>query len=105
MIDPIYRTEKYCQLSNDTIKTYNETTTCLIYSNDDKISDHKAEPNIALLSLILLIGTCTLALALKKLRRSIFFGAYVSKLARKFETKSLKELKKINSLKDKKNVE
>jgi hypothetical protein len=38
---------------------------------------HVPSPNIALLSLILLIGTCVMALALKKLRRSVFFGAYV----------------------------
>ena len=38
---------------------------------------HVPSPNIALLSMILLIGTCVMALALKKLRRSVFFGAYV----------------------------
>ena len=37
------------------------------------------EPNIALISFILLIGTCAMALYLKKLRRSNFFGSYVSK--------------------------
>ena len=51
---------------------------CQIYSIDlVEKSDHKASPNIALLSLILLTGTCAVALALKKLRRSVFFGAYV----------------------------
>jgi hypothetical protein len=50
----------------------------------------KKEANIALLSLILLIGTCTLALALKKLRRSIFFGAYVSRLDILIEQECLK---------------
>jgi hypothetical protein len=41
-------------------------------------SKSSPSPNIALLSLILLIGTCVLALTLKKLRRSVFFGAYVN---------------------------
>lgn len=39
---------------------------------------HAPEPNVALLSLILFLGTCAIALALKKLRRSNFFGSYVS---------------------------
>lgn len=45
-------------------------------------SDHEntntlPEPNLALISVMLLIGTCTIALLLKKLRRSNFFGSYV----------------------------
>jgi len=76
MDDPIYTTEEYCKM-NTKIAGSN-LTQCFIYSNEDQISEHKPQANIALLSLILLIGTCTLALALKKLRRSIFFGAYVS---------------------------
>jgi hypothetical protein len=106
MADPIYTTEKYCQLLNETNYEYifsnkntnssssiaysNSTQRCLIYSNDDHISMEKKEANIALLSLILLIGTCTLALALKKLRRSIFFGAYVSRLDILIEQECLK---------------
>lgn len=52
---------------------------CEMYDDDKRgTSNNAIEPNIALLSLILLIGTCVMALTLKKLRRSIFFGAYVS---------------------------
>jgi hypothetical protein len=55
------------------------TVPCSIYQNDDLSSDEPStkSPNIALISLILLIGTCVVALLLKKLRRSMFFGAYV----------------------------
>ena len=35
------------------------------------------EPNLALISVSLLIGTCVIALVLKKLRRSRFFGSYI----------------------------
>lgn len=48
---------------------------------DDLYANHsfaREQPNVALLSMFLLIGTCTIALALKKLRRSKFFGSYVS---------------------------
>ena len=34
-------------------------------------------PNKALISFCLLVGTCGLALILKKLRRSVFFGSYI----------------------------
>ena len=54
---------------------------CKIYNfeESDKLinNGYESSPNIALLSLILLIGTCVIALTLKKLRRSVFFGAYV----------------------------
>ncbi len=36
------------------------------------------QPNIALISIMLLFSTCIIALYLKKLRRSIFFGSIVS---------------------------
>ena len=36
-----------------------------------------SEPNVALLSFLLLVGTCVIALGLKKFRRSKFFGSYV----------------------------
>jgi hypothetical protein len=35
------------------------------------------EPNIALLSFMLVIGTCVMALFLKKMRRSNFFSSYI----------------------------
>ncbi len=95
-MDPIYTTEKYCQQRNNNTTTTrpNSSELCPFYSNEDQILDKKyKEANIALLSLILLIGTCTLALALKKLRRSIFFGAYVSKLEKLFQKQKQKEIK------------
>jgi hypothetical protein len=55
---------------------------CMMYDSNDsyysKLSQKVPEPNIALISISLLIGTCALALILKKLRRSPFFGSYVS---------------------------
>ena len=79
----------YCNHKNYTMftnkisnYTYKESTKCLLYINDTDINDpsskHIPSPNKALLSLILLVGTCVMALTLKKLRRSVFFGAYVS---------------------------
>jgi hypothetical protein len=53
---------------------------CYVYEverNDTEFSQHMQKPNIALLSLMLLIGTCCIALTLKKLRRSVFLGARV----------------------------
>ena len=61
---------------------------CILYQEDHVeeiklLSDtpnhylRPSEPNVALFSLILLIGTCVIALGLKKLRRSKFFGSYV----------------------------
>jgi hypothetical protein len=50
---------------------------CEIYGEDERYKNYIPSPNIALLSLILLIGTCVLALSLKKLRHSVFFGSYV----------------------------
>lgn len=93
--DPIYTAEKYCQINNQTyfspfMNMSNQSSSsssiyngysfveCPMYDDGTHgISNNAIEPNIALLSLILLIGTCVMALTLKKLRRSIFFGAYV----------------------------
>jgi hypothetical protein len=54
------------------------------YDNDVNHHYHYAntgkfvpEPNIALISFMLVIGTCVMALLLKKLRRSNFFGSYI----------------------------
>jgi len=93
--NPIYTSEVYCKSVNNsesillksykTYSTWNDTTnldnmTWLkqnepLYLKKEKYS--KPEANIALISLLLLIGTCAVALFLKKLRRSKFFGAYV----------------------------
>lgn len=56
-----------------------KTTSRVCYGEGFYDPHHKLppEPNIALISLILLIGTCTLALLLKKLRLSNFLGSYV----------------------------
>lgn len=48
---------------------------CLLYSVEKVPQQHVPQPNIALLSLMLLIGTTVMALSLKKLRRSVFLGA------------------------------
>jgi len=89
--DPIYTAEKYCSirkklnesffLTNNYFNKTEDENDCIIYSNNDSNDEinHVPNPNIALLSMILLIGTCVIALMLKKLRRSIFFGAYVRK--------------------------
>ena len=94
-LQKIRTTEYYCnRLYNGTTKmgsmilngasttsrsNLSNTVPCSIYQNDDLSSDEPStkSPNIALISLILLIGTCVVALLLKKLRRSMFFGAYV----------------------------
>lgn len=64
-------------LSSSSISLDNEVDQCRIYLIDKPTVDHQPRPNIALLSLMLLIGTCSMALSLKKLRRSIFLGAVV----------------------------
>ena len=100
MKDPIYNTEKYCKLANlTTSKGYKRNANFSIYlSNDtDAVSRwldydlngsekiyETAKPNIALLSVILLMSTCFMALLLKKLRRSNFLGSYVSFLFKKY---------------------
>ena len=82
----MYTTEFYCKNANSSLFEMSQVSTnitksrCLIeYYDTEQVSHktHSPEPNIALYSLILLIGTCVVALALKKLRRSMFFGAYV----------------------------
>jgi hypothetical protein len=48
-------------------------------SNLNELNKHLTyyEPNVALFSIILMVCTCAIALGLKKLRRSKFFGSYV----------------------------
>ncbi|CAF4754662.1 unnamed protein product [Rotaria sp. Silwood1] len=54
---------------------YISSTPSLLRINDTKIlNDETQLPNKALLSLIILLGTCFIALALKRFRRSNFFG-------------------------------
>ncbi len=60
--------------------TQRKSEDCPIYRDENYANEKNhvnPNPNIALLSLILMIGTCVIALVLKKLRRSMFFGAYV----------------------------
>ncbi|CAF3974539.1 unnamed protein product, partial [Rotaria sp. Silwood1] len=58
---------------------YISSTPSLLRINDTKIlNDETQLPNKALLSLIILLGTCFIALALKRFRRSNFFGRSVS---------------------------
>lgn len=119
--NPIYNTQKYCELWNLTSPSTNlsssstkyfssmtpttseesstlgDKNSSILYTSTKLLLDistnkgscyegssssyHKykpPEPNIALISLILLVGTCTLALLLKKLRLSNFLGSYVS---------------------------
>ena len=65
--------------------TFNESTSIFgEFDNDVNHHYHYAntgkfvpEPNIALISFMLVIGTCVMALLLKKLRRSNFFGSYI----------------------------
>ena len=91
--DPINKAEFYCQ-SNRSSFLYSDRRfsnmspssssspliyECAMYEQERNVTEqmtlHEPRPNIALLSLILLIGTCCIALALKKLRRSVFLGA------------------------------
>ena len=53
----------------------------LVQNASTLLSDHQKptqQPNIALISALLLVGTCVMALFLKKLRRSTFFGTRVT---------------------------
>jgi hypothetical protein len=78
------------QLENETLAPNNASTPqasllkCMEYESHEnfynKLPLTPPEPNIALISILLLIGTCTLALILKKLRRSPFFGSYVREM-------------------------
>ena len=97
MIDPIYTTEMYCTAKNrssfehlnysfgfQSNFSHSKNGDCDYYrienygtSSPKAYLPHLPSPNIALMSLILVVGTCGMALALKKLRRSVFFGAYV----------------------------
>jgi hypothetical protein len=59
-------------------KAYASTSTTLSKSNSTSVSNEETQlPNKALLSLIILIGTCCIAVALKRFRRSKFFGRTV----------------------------
>ncbi|CAF0838647.1 unnamed protein product, partial [Brachionus calyciflorus] len=94
--NPIYKSQRYCELFNETtysmyskqavvVNDNNSTNTTEFHTNNRcfqmdtiyQLDNKPAEPNIALISLILLIGTCAMALLLKKLRRSNFFGSYI----------------------------
>jgi hypothetical protein len=94
---PIHDANYYCQLNktesffsqlttqsylNNTNTTYSEknnfkknVATCPNY-HYDKYAE-TPQPNLAFISMSLLIGTCALALLLKKLRRSKFFKSSV----------------------------
>lgn len=65
----------YVQANTSTSKPFFSKCPGAIYSVYKE--QKPPEPNIALISIMLLIGTCVLALSLKKLRRSNFFGSYV----------------------------
>lgn len=73
--------DSYCELPNETNRSQsmlvNYTNTCEMYTIHNKKPDHIPVPNKALISFCLLIGTCALAMCLKKLRRSVFFGSYI----------------------------
>ena len=75
--DVLY-TESF-SMDNTTSVYMNKTSFCY-YEKKFELNSygHEAQPNIALLSLSLCIGTCAIALALKKLRLSNFFSSYVS---------------------------
>lgn len=60
---------------DSTTTTLIDDDACLLYSLEKVPQQHVPQPNIALLSLMLLIGTTVMALSLKKLRRSVFLGA------------------------------
>jgi hypothetical protein len=87
-IDPLKTRDEYCHLDNSNWSSREKNVTnedsslsCGFYQSvlaRSDLADNRPQPNIALLSLILLIGTCCMALSLKKLRRSIFLGAVVS---------------------------
>ena len=79
--DPIYTSEKYCSLVN------NSASICLKNMSEPGMDrscnkTQGAEPNIALISVMLLIGTFFLAHLLKVLRRSNFFGSYLRRTIR-----------------------
>jgi hypothetical protein len=83
---PVKELKVYCNQSflTETFHSeYDEYENCNLnemYTTNttSNYNDVKYEPNVALISTFLLILTCILALILKKLRRSAFFGSYVS---------------------------
>ncbi|CAF1403791.1 unnamed protein product, partial [Didymodactylos carnosus] len=66
----LYNSLKYA--CNDCLS--NKSLTYLSKLNGTNFYDIPQQPNKALLSLIILLGTCFIALALKRFRRSKFFG-------------------------------
>lgn len=58
---------------NDLNQMNNDYNTSFAFTYDT----HYPQPNIALISIILLFSTCAIALLLKKLRRSNFFGSII----------------------------
>lgn len=81
--DPLYVTEKYCLLDNNLLEKSMQNISqkeCFYTIEENEFiarSEPRApSPNVALLSLMLMIGTFALAICLKKLRRSIFLGAW-----------------------------
>lgn len=78
------QSKNYTSVFTNITASYAESNATLIYSSKCANADYNMykvksipEPNIALISIMLLFGTCILALGLKKLRRSNFFGSYV----------------------------
>jgi hypothetical protein len=79
-------TDEYANYTLATTTTTTTTPYMIAIQNDycgknNTSSDYKytvPEPNIALISMILLIGTCFLALGLKELRNSKFLPGFVS---------------------------
>ncbi|CAF2519471.1 unnamed protein product [Rotaria sp. Silwood2] len=66
---------KYSCYDCESPKRYISSTPSLLRINYTTISNDETQlPNKALLSLIILLGTCFIALALKRFRRSNFFG-------------------------------
>lgn len=80
--DPLLVTEKYCNFNRSFLEKnmYNITERKCVFINEENDLIARSEPpepspNVALLSLMLMIGTFVLAICLKRLRRSIFLGA------------------------------
>ena len=104
MYDPLYKAEKYCRLIEDSKNlldknSFENITTCygrLLTANESCYTSpyykpHPSpEPNIALISVILIFCTFFLAHCLKALRKSKFLRSYVSILIIIF-IKSIKE--------------
>ncbi len=73
----------------ETSKYYIFSTPSLLKINSTLISNDESQlPNKALLSFIILLGTCFISVALKRFRRSNFFGRTVKDKFFFFGTKS-----------------